>query len=197
MNRLAVALIGLLIGAAVAVVTTLSTTALPSPRSYEASAPEEPTPAPAPGSTLEPMATLPSLTQAQRQRAVDIVLGSEAVGKLIEGHPRGVTRVDPLIGPDGNVIGAVVYIAFDSPQTISGTWYASSVPCGERGASSGPEKYYEPAPVVATWEDLESVWVWVDFHRGSVYTILPGDGGKLVGREMHVPGKPTPAICGE
>lgn len=195
MSRAVIATIGILIGAVLALLAIRSSTAIPSlganaPIESRFDTPERYTP-----STPVP---LPTMSATQRQRAIDITLGSPSVRKLIEGHPHRVIKIDPMIGPDGSIVGAVVTVGFDSPQTIAGTWYVSSVPCEQRGRPVDQVKSeYDPAPVRGMWTNLKSILIWVNFERSKVYMLLPGDGGKLIGPESYPPGKPTPPICGD
>ena len=201
MNRMLIVTLGVLVGTVVVLLAALSTYAGPNLRPYGMSAPIESTPEPPEGYRSEASDSLPSLSTTQRERARDLALRSSAVLALIEGRPYQVKNIEPMMAlmPSGTstITGAVVTVGFDSPQTVAGTWYASSVPCDERGKPADQvASEYNPAPFIATWADLESIRVWVNFERNKVYLLLPGDGGRPVGPEAYPPGEPTPPKCG-
>ncbi len=121
------------------------------------------------GDAGEPAA--PGLTEAEKARAIEIVLGDPRVQELIgerdyEVGPQG--RIGPwYTSEEDRKIGAALEIGFEEPRWIEYDWT-----CPEYDE----EKYPFPHYRVATFRDAqyaEGLIITVDFEEGKVVALLP------------------------
>lgn len=154
------------------------------PKSNEEIDPPIPIVEPIPTPTTPPGATIPALSEEQKDRIKEIALQEPRLQALLRFRPYTVSEVGLWHTSNLGLIGGVLQFTFDEPQTIEADWLVT-----DRNGSGGDlvDQHYRA-------ENIEQLDVSVDLNRQQVVTIEPY-GQDVQITDYTPPPAPTMAGC--
>lgn len=188
MNHRTALVMAFLVGVVVSLGTALAVSAGPSPEAFlqgggppgqvelgpDANLPGMPTPE-----------SVPVLTAAQKQRAIEIALADSRVKKVIKDTTYRANEVY-LWHSGSKLLGGVVRIDFDQPQTLKGPWLGLDYDCSEKA-----KPVYNTIAFKQERTGITSVLVDVDLDREKVAGFVSDDDAEVAGPQQEIA---TPAV---
>ena len=119
----------------------------------------------------EPGPAIPTLSEAQRARAQELLGSDPQADRFLQGRDYRVAELGPWTTEDGRVIGASMVVRLSSPASFEMSRWPAIEQADER---AGGRSYRESTLQMAA-DDVSELMVRVDLERQAVVSVEPSD----------------------